>query len=53
MLIGIGEVLFLINLIVVNFEGNETHEKISSDFVAEQNEMWTERRVIFFHIAVF
>ena len=33
----IGEVLFLINFIVVIFEaGNETREKIWSDFGAEQ-----------------
>ena len=36
----IGEVLFLINFIGVNFEaGNETREKVWSDFVAEQNEV--------------
>ena len=34
----IGEVLFLINFIGVIFEaGNETREKIWSDFGAEQN----------------
>ena len=44
----IGEVLFLINIIGVNFEaGNETREK-NSDFVAEQNEEWSEKRVVFF-----
>ena len=44
----IGEVLFLINFIAVNFEaGNETREKIWSDFVAEQNEEWSKKRVVF------
>ena len=44
----IGEVLFLINFIGVNFEaGNETRENIWSDFVAEQNEEWSEQRVVF------
>ena len=33
----------------VNFEaGNETREKISSDFVAEQNEEWSEKKVVLF-----
>ena len=32
----------------MNFEaGNETREKIWSDFVAEQNEEWSEKRVVF------
>ena len=32
----------------MNFEaGNETREKIWSDFVAEQNEKWSEKRVVF------
>ena len=41
----IGKVLFLINFIGVNFfeAGNETREKIWSDFVAEQNEEWSEK----------
>ena len=44
----IGEVLFLINFIGVNFEaGKETREKFWSDFVAEQNEDWSEKRVVF------
>ena len=39
---------FLINFIGVNFEaGNETREKIWSDFVAGQNEECREKRVIF------
>ena len=39
---------FLINFIGVNSEaGNETREKIWSDFVAEQNEEWSEKRVVF------
>ena len=39
---------FLINFIGVNFEaGNETREKIWSDFVAEQKEEWSEKRVVF------
>ena len=39
---------FLINFIGVIFEaGNETREKIWSDFVAEQNEEWSEKRVVF------
>ena len=38
----------LINFIGVNFEaGNETREKIWSDFVAEQNEKLSEKRVVF------
>ena len=37
-----------INFIGVNFEaGNGTREKIWSDFVAEQNEEWSEKRVVF------
>ena len=45
---------FLINFIGVNFEaGNEPREKFWSDFVAEQNEEWSEKRVVFVHIAVF
>ena len=44
----IGEVIFLMNFIGVNFEaGNETREKICSDFVAEQNEKWSKKRVVF------
>ena len=44
----IGEVLFLINFIGVNFEaGNDTREKIWSDFGAEQNEEWSEKSVVF------
>ena len=40
--------LFLIKFIGVNFEaGNETREKIWSDFVTEQNEEWSEKRVVF------
>ena len=41
----IGEVLFFkINFIGVNFEaGNETREKIWSDFFAERNEEWSEK----------
>ena len=36
------------NFIGVNFEaGNETREKIWSDFVAGQNEAWSEKRVVF------
>ena len=32
----------------MNFEaGNETREKVWSDFVAEQNEEWSEKRVVF------
>ena len=32
----------------VNFEAaNETREKIWSDFVAEQNEEWSEKRMVF------
>ena len=32
----------------MNFEaGNEAHEKIWSDFIAEQNEEWSEKRVVF------
>ena len=39
---------FKINFIGVNFEaGNETREKICSDFVADQNEEWSEKRVVF------
>ena len=35
---------FLINFIGVSFEaGNETLKKILSDFVAEQNEEWSEK----------
>ena len=50
----IGEVLFLINFIGVIFEaGNETREKIWSDFVAEQNEEWSEKRVVFLFISLF
>ena len=45
---------FLINFIGVNFEArNETREKIWSDFVAEQNEEKSEKRVVFVHTAVF
>ena len=45
---------FLINFIGVIFEaGNETSEKIWSDFVAEQNEERSEKRVVFVQIAVF
>ena len=40
--------VFKINFIGVNFEaGNETREKIWSDFVAEQNEEWSEKGVVF------
>ena len=40
----IGEVLFLFNFIGVIFEaGNETREKIWSDFLAEQNEERSEK----------
>ena len=39
---------FLINFIGVNFEaGNETREKIWSNFVAGSNEEWGEKRVVF------
>ena len=32
----------------MNFEaGNETREKILSDFVAEQHEEWSEKRAFF------
>ena len=32
----------------MNFEaGNETRKKICSDFVADQNEEWSEKRVVF------
>ena len=40
---------FVINFIGVRFEaGNETREKLWSDFVAEQNEEWSQKRVVFF-----
>ena len=40
--------VFLINFIGVIFEaGNETREKIWSDFNAEQNEERSEKRVVF------
>ena len=39
---------FLINFIGVNFEaGNETRKKIWRDFVAEQNEEWSEKSGFF------
>ena len=39
---------FLTNFIGVNSKaGNETREKIWSDFVAERNEEWREKRVVF------
>ena len=42
------------NFIQVIFApGNETHEKNWSDFGAEQNEEWSEKRMIFVHTAVF
>ena len=45
---------FLINFIGVIFEaGNETREKIWSDFGAEQNLERSEKRVVFVHTAVF
>ena len=45
---------FKINFNGVNFEAaNETREKYWSDFVAEQNEECSEKRVVFVHIAVF
>ena len=45
---------FLFNFIGVNFEaGNETREKIWSDFVGEQNEELSEKKVVFVHTAVF
>ena len=38
----------------MNFEArNETREKIWSDFVAEQNEEWREKRVVFFSYRFF
>ena len=38
----------------MNFEaGNETREKFWSDFVAEQNEEWSEKRVVFLFISLF
>ena len=38
----------------MNFEaGNETREEIWSEFVAEQNEEWSERRVVFLLISLF
>ena len=41
---GVLEKSFLINFIGVNFEvGNETRENVWSDFVAEQNEGWSEK----------
>ena len=44
----IGEVLFLINFVQVKFEAvSERREKIWSDFVAEQNEEWSEKSVVF------
>ena len=37
----------------MNFEaGNQTRGKIWSGFVAEQNEEWSERRVVFVHTVV-
>ena len=37
----------------VNFEaGNETREKISNDFVAEQNEDWSEKRMFFLFMSL-
>ena len=33
--------------------GNETREKIWSDFVAEQNEEWSEKELFFVDIAAF
>ena len=45
---------YLINFIGVNFEaGNETREKIWSDFVAEQNEEWSEKESAFLFISLF
>ena len=45
---------FSINFIGVKFEaGNETSEYIWSDFVAEQNEEWSEKRVVFLFISLF
>ena len=45
---------FKIIFIGVNFEaGNETRVKIWSDFVAEQNEEWSEKRVVFLFISLF
>ena len=45
---------FLINFIGMNSEaGNETRENIWSDFVAEQNEAWSEKRVVFLFILLF
>ena len=45
---------FKINFIGVNFEaGNETRDKIWSDFVAEQNEKCSEKRVGFLFISLF
>ena len=39
---------FSINFIGVNFEaGIETHEKIWSDFAAQQNEEWSEKSGFF------
>ena len=38
----------------VNFEvGNETRQKIWSDFIAEQNKSGAKREWFFVHIAVF
>ena len=51
---GILPAMLLINFIGVNFEaGNETREKIWSDFVAEQNEDWSEKRLVFLFISLF
>ena len=45
---------FKINFIGVNFEaGNETREKIRSDFVAKQNDECSEKRVFFVPVAIF
>ena len=33
--------------------GNKTREKIWSDFVAEQNEEWSKKRVVFLFISLF
>ena len=45
---GVLEMSFFNQFFGVNFEaGNETREKNWSDFVAEQNEEWSEKRVVF------
>ena len=38
---------------VIFVAGNETREKIWSVFVAEQNEEWSEKRVVVLFISLF